>query len=88
MTLRLVDDLGVEFEPASYSFRARPISDDHLADIEFLNRNILGPGLTACRELAEAMARRDRDGQIAACRRLLAAGLIAGERARQMERET
>jgi uncharacterized protein YqcC (DUF446 family) len=64
-----------------------PLTADHLADLEWLAHNVLIPGMKACRELTDAMAARDREAAMLACRRIATVGVTASDRARQMERE-
>jgi hypothetical protein len=79
--LRLVN----ETDHPGHSVKA-PLSDETLADLEWITRNILAPADLTVAELRHAIAERNLPEAILACRRVLGVGLVAGDWARQTER--
>lgn len=84
--LRVVDDTFSG--NARHSIRATDLSPEQIADLEWAARHVLGPAQAAIRELQEAVERRRPDLLVACERRLLACGLVAGDHARTLEKET
>jgi hypothetical protein len=70
--LRLVRDTD---RPGNWSRRVPP-TEETLADLEWITRNVLAPADLAVAELRHALIKRDRAAALTACNRLLGAGLV------------
>ena len=83
MKLELVNE---NFRPEGHSVRV-PLTQECLADLEQMASKVLAPAEVGVRELREAIESRDRDGAVAACRRLLAVGLVGRDIYQVIERQ-
>lgn len=82
--LRVVNE---NFRPEGQHSVRVPLTEECLADLEAITRNVLAPADLAVAELRNAIINRDRDACIPALRRLLAAGLCAKDQADLILRE-